>query len=58
MDMNVHGTIVGWGGWVWTDGVLHDLEGEVPHRAVAINDQGAVVGSQLTVPTVWQPVRH
>ena len=58
MDMNVHGTIVGWGGWVWTDGVLHDLEGEVPHRAVAINDQGAVVGYQLTVPTVWLPVRH
>jgi probable HAF family extracellular repeat protein len=58
MDLNVHGVIVGWGGWVWQDGVLHNLEGELPHRAVAINDQGAVVGYQSNVPMVWLPVRH
>jgi probable HAF family extracellular repeat protein len=58
MDMNLHGTIVGWGGWVWNDGVLHNLEGEAGHRAIGINDQGAVVGYQLTVPMVWLPVRH
>ncbi len=58
MDMNVHGTIVGWGGWVWNDGVLHNLEGTLGHRAIGINDQGAVVGYQVNVPIVWLPVRH
>ena len=58
MDMNVHGTIVGYGGWVWRDGVLQNLEGAVQRRAVGINDKGAVVGYQSNVPTVWLPVRN
>ena len=56
MDLNVHGLVVGWSGWVWKDGVLHNLEGEALRRAMAINDSGVVVGYQGPTATVWMPV--
>jgi probable HAF family extracellular repeat protein len=58
MDLNVHGLVVGWGGWVWRDGAVHNLEGEAPHRAIAINDRDVVVGVQGPTATVWMPVEH
>jgi hypothetical protein len=52
MDMNLRGVIVGYGAWVWEDGVLQSL-GDGFTRTVAINDRGAVAGYRLSVPMVW-----
>jgi len=52
MDMNVHGVVVGYGAWVWEDGVMQAV-GDGFTRTVAINDQGAVAGYRLSVPMVW-----
>jgi probable HAF family extracellular repeat protein len=52
MDMNLHGVVVGYGAWVWEDGVLQRL-GDGLTRTVAINDRGTVTGYRLSVPMIW-----
>jgi len=52
MAMNARGAVVGYGAWVWEDGVLQKL-GDGFTRAVAINNRGTVAGYRLSEPMVW-----